>query len=139
METAARCISATERVTLSSLRNDIRIELIGKGGKAITLPLSPDLHRILSVYLVHYPGPLAGRRGYQSAYARAILMAGGKVTATHGVRRLAVRQLYRSRYRQAAQSGMSSKSAARKAAGDAIEALGHCRDRRDHKAWYLGN
>lgn len=137
-ETAARSISATERVTADSLISGNQIQLVGKGGKVQTFRISEDLHGILARYLAQNPGPLASRRGYQSAYARAMRSVGGKVTATHGARRLAVRDQYGAIYRAAMESGLDSKAAAEKAAGDAIEALGHSRNRRDHRRWYLG-
>ena len=62
---------------------------------------------------------------------------GGKVTGTHGARRLAARDRYRTDYRSAVASGLDPKAAAEKAGGDAIEALGHSRNRRDHRRWYL--
>ena len=138
LETAARGISVTERVTRASLLGGDRIILIGKGGKESTFVLSPGLYHLLSLYLSHTPGPLAPLRGYQSAYARAIKAAGGRVTGTHGARRRSARDLYAYRYRQAVGSGLAPALAAAQAAGDAIEALGHSRERRDHRRWYLG-
>ncbi|HXX92271.1 MAG TPA: site-specific integrase [Planctomycetota bacterium] len=137
LETAARSVSATERVAAESLREGNQIELVGKGGKVQTFTLSADLHRALARYLARTPGPLAQRRGYQSAYARAVVAAGGRVTGTHGVRRLAARNKYAAEYRAAVGSGMDPRAAAAKAAGDAVEALGHSRYRRDHRLWYL--
>ena len=66
LETAARSVSATERVTAASLRDGNQIELVGKGGKLQTFTISSDLHRTLSLTLAQNPGPLAQRRGYQS-------------------------------------------------------------------------
>lgn len=138
LETAARSISATERVTAASLRDANLIELVGKGGKAQTFAISPDLHRTLSLFLAQNPGPLAPRRAYQSAYARAIKEIGGQVTGTHGVRRRAARDRFSSAYTAAISSGATSAAASQKAAGDAVERLGHSRNRRDHRKWYLG-
>jgi hypothetical protein len=139
LETAARSVSATERVTVASLRDSNRIELIGKGGKALTFTISSDLHRTLGLYLAQNPGPLARRRGYQSAYARAMMAVGGRVTGTHGARRRAAQDRCTAGYRQAVGSGLDPAAAAQKAVGDAIEALGHSRDRRDHRLCYLGH
>src|SRR5439155_12394363 len=97
----ARGISATERVTQASLLDGNRIVLVGKGGKEQMCVLSPGLHRALSLYLEHSPGPLASLRCYQAAYARAITAAGGRVTGTHGIRRRSVQDRYSDLYRQA--------------------------------------
>jgi hypothetical protein len=138
LETAARSVSATERVSSDSLLGDNQIRLIGKGGKVQNFTISAELHGILVRYLSQNPGPLACLRGYRSAYSRAMAAAGGKVRGTHGARRFAAREEYRSKYREALRSGLDPKSAARKGAGDVIESLGHSRDRRDHRQWYLG-
>ncbi len=138
LETAARSVSATERVNPASLLEGNRIELVGKGGKAQVFTISADLHRTLCLYLAQNSGPLSPRRGYQSAYARAMAKAGGKVTGTHGARRRGARDLYSTAYRDAAGSGLRPAIAAEKAAGDAVQALGHSRNRRDHQKWYLG-
>lgn len=63
---------------------------------------------------------------------------GGRVTGTHGARRRSVRDQYTAGFRKAVGSGLEPGAAAQRAAGDAIEALGHSRDRRDHRRWYLG-
>ncbi|HLF95370.1 MAG TPA: site-specific integrase, partial [Planctomycetota bacterium] len=112
LETAARSVSATERVSLGSLREGHRIELIGKGGKHQTFMISPELHRTLGLYLAQNPGPLAQRRGYQSAYARAMAAVGGRVTGTHGARRRSVRDQYTAGYRKAVGSGLKPGAAA---------------------------
>jgi hypothetical protein len=138
LETTARGVSATERITQASLMDGNRILLVGKGGKEMTFVLSPGLHRTLSLYLAHNPGPLASLHAYQSAYARAIKAAGGRVTGTHGARRRSVQDQYADLYRQAVGDGLAPAAAAHRAAGDAIETLGHSRNRRDHRFWYLG-
>jgi hypothetical protein len=137
LETAARSVSATESVTASALRDDNRIELVGKGGKVQTFSLSSQFHRTLSLYLTQNPGPLASRRAYQAAYLRAMREVGGRVTGTHGARRRAARDRFAASYKEAIGSGLASYPAAQKAAGDAIEGLGHSRNRRDHRNWYL--
>jgi hypothetical protein len=138
LETTARGVSATERVTQASLLDENRILLVGKGGKEMVYALSPGLRRTLSLYLAHKPGPLAPLHAYQSAYARAIKAAGGRVTGTHGARRRSVQDRYTDLYRQAVGDGLAPAAAAQRAGGDAIEALGHSRNRRDHRSWYLG-
>ncbi len=138
METSARSISVTTRLTGDCLREGNLLTIIGKGGKELTFTLSPDLHRTLRVWFAQYPGPLAGQGGYRSAYARAVESAGGRVTGTHGARRRSVQDWYASRYRQAVGSGVAPADAAQQAAGEALERLGHSRHRRDHRATYLG-
>jgi hypothetical protein len=137
LETAARSISATERASSNSLLSDNRITLVAKGGKEQVFTLSPDLHRKLQLWFANQAGPLAAQRGYQSAYARAMCAAGGQVTGTHGARRRAIRDQYAQDYRKAVGAGIDPRTAADRSAGNAIEALGHSRNRRDHRAWYL--
>lgn len=137
-ETSARGISATERVTPSSLVGGNYIKLVGKGAREDVHPLSPDLHAQLRAYLAHYGGPLADLRGYQCAYRRAVLAAGGRATGTHGVRRASAQSYYGRRFGEERALGRDPHSAAETAAQDAIERLGHSRDRDDHRRWYLG-
>jgi ribosomal protein S12 methylthiotransferase accessory factor YcaO len=106
--------------------------------KIVELFIYEDLHQLLSLYLRTYGGRLADQDGYRAAYKRAIEEAGGRVTGTHGLRRLSVQEFYRQRYRAAVGDGLSPQAAAERAAGDAIERLGHSRDRRDHRRTYLG-
>jgi hypothetical protein len=138
LETTARSVSVTRRLTRDSLRPDNQVLLVGKGGKEQLFTISPVLHRTLELWFAHHRGPLAAHRGYQSAYARAMLAAGGRVTGTHGARRRGARDGYLQAYREAVGSGLTPAEAARKAAGDAVQALGHSRHRRDHRSWYLG-
>lgn len=138
LETAVRSVSATSRLTAQCLREANQIALVGKGGKEQLFTLSPELHGTIRLWFAHNPGPLAGQRGYQSAYARAMAAAGGRVLGTHGARRRAAQDRYASNYHQAVNSGMAPAAASDKAAGDAIQALGHSRHRRDHRKWYLG-
>jgi hypothetical protein len=138
LETAARSISATARLTPDSLHPDGMLILVGKGGKELSATLSAELHRLLSHWFQDNPGPLASQAGYRSAYARAMEAAGGRVQGTHGLRRRSTRNLYSSIYSQAASSGMAPSAAAEKAASDSIHALGHSRHRRDLRGLYLG-
>lgn len=137
LETACRRISATTRLTANSLRDDGRVILATKGGRVQEFVLSPELHRDLKGYLSLYTGPLADAEGYRSAYGRAVDAARGRVHGTHGLRRLSTQEHYTDRYHDALGSGMSPEDAAERAAGDSIERLGHSRDRRDHRSWYL--
>jgi hypothetical protein len=138
LETSCRSISATTRVTAESLRSYNRIALSAKGGRVTEHVLSPELHRLLSIYLGTYGGPMADQDGYRAAWKRAVEAAGGQVTGTHGLRRLSVQDFYRRQYRAAIGDGLSPAEAADRAAGDAIERLGHSRNRADHREAYLG-
>ncbi|MBI4566280.1 MAG: hypothetical protein HY716_16475 [Planctomycetes bacterium] len=130
--------AGTNRVTAGSLLDGNCIDLIGKGGKRMTFTISSELYRELTTYLSTKDGPLADQRGYQSAYARAIRAAGGRVTGTHGLRRLSAQQHYSDGYRVAAASGLPPGEAARLAAGNTVERLGHGRNRSDVSSCYLG-
>jgi hypothetical protein len=138
IETSCRSISATTRVTAELLRPDNRIALSAMGGRIAEHVLSPELHRLLSIYLQTYGGWLADRDGYRAAWKRATEAAGGRVTGTHGLRRLSVQDFYVRQYRAAVGDGLSPQTAAERAAGDAIERLGHRRNRADHREAYLG-
>lgn len=138
LETACRSISATTRVTREALRPDNWIALQAKGGRVQEFILSPELHRHLSLFLQISGGSLADRDGYRMAYHRAVKAAGGQVTGTHGLRRLSVQDFYRRQYRAAIGDGLSPGAATEQAAGDAVERLGHSRNRADHRRTYLG-
>ena len=138
LETSCRSISATTRVTAESLLERRRIALSAKGGRIEQHVLSAELHQLLSLYLRANEGRLADQDGYRAAYKRAIESAGGRVTGTHGLRRLSVQAFYRQRYRAAVGDGLSPQAAAERAAGDAVERLGHSRNRADHRQAYLG-
>ncbi len=138
LETSCRSISATTRVTAASVLDGHRIMIVGKGGKVQIFTISPDLHRRIVLYLSHTRGHLAAHRGYQSAYARAMRAVGGQVTGTHGMRRHAARNVFTRSYRDAVGSGLSPHDASRRAAGDAIQRLGHSRHRQDHRRAYMG-
>jgi hypothetical protein len=137
LETAARSVSVTSRLTIDSLRTDCQVALIGKGGKEQLFKIPADLHSTLKLWFAHNSGPLTGQRGYQSAYARAMGAAGGHVTGTHGARRRSARDQYADLYRKGIKRGLSPGNSASEAAGDAIQLLGHSRHRRDHRSWYL--
>ena len=137
METSVRSVSATVRVGPESIRDDGSIALVGKGGKVQPFELSRDLHKTLSLYFRHNPGPLAPQRAYQLSYRRAIETAGGRVKGTHGARRRSAREFCKQAYKEARKSGLSPGEASDKAQGDAVERLGHGRNRIDHRRWYL--
>jgi len=137
LETSARSISVTQRLTGDCLRDGDCLTVRAKGGKELTFVLSPELHRVLRLWFAHCPSPLARQQAYRTAYRRAMLAAGGQITGTHGARRRSIRDFYGGRYRAAVGSGMDPKAASDQAAGEALERLGHGRDRADHRKWYL--
>jgi integrase len=139
LETAARSVSSTARLTLDSLKDGNSIELRGKGGKATRLPISAELHAALRDYLGKNPGILADRDGYRTAWRRAVLAAGGRVTGTHGLRRRSAQDLYRDEYHRRLAAGASPGEARREARAEAVERLGHGRNRTDQAAFYLGD
>jgi len=139
LETSCRSVSATTRVTAESLLEGNQIRLVGKGGRVMTHTLSPKLHRQLSLYLRVYPGPLADQRGYQSAYGRAVRGVRGRVTGTHGLRRLSAQAFFRTEYARRLSGGAAPAEARQGAREDAVERLGHSRNRTDQAACYLGS
>jgi hypothetical protein len=138
VETAARSVSATARITTASLKDENRIELVGKGGKVQTFVVSSELHAALRAQLAAHPGRLADRDAYRAAWSRAVEEAGGHVTGTHGLRRLSTQDHYAARYRERRQRGETPRQAREGARRDAVERLGHGRDRRDQASAYLG-
>ncbi len=139
METAARSISATTRVTLDSLADGHRITLVGKGGKFLQAVISADLHAQLLQHLIQWPGVLADRDGYRIAWRRAVQAAGGRVTGTHGLRRRSTQDYFREEYQRRLAAGTAPAEARREARAAAIERLGHGRDRTDQASCYLGD
>lgn len=137
LETAARSFSATERMTRDCLLDGNRVCIIGKGGQRLIHMISPALHEELSRHLGAHPGPLADLRGYQAAYRRAMDKFGGKVTGTHGARRLSTQMFYSREYHRLVSAGLSPTDARREARAQAIERLGHSRGRTDQAACYL--
>jgi hypothetical protein len=138
LATAARSISGTERVGLHSLQDGNRIEIVGKGGKVQTFVISAALHAKLKEHLTAHPGPLASRDGYRHAWRHAVETAGGRVGGTHGLRRLSTQEFYRERYQARLRGGETTAQARAGARKDAVERLGHGRDRVDQANGYLG-
>ncbi|MGH9784620.1 MAG: hypothetical protein ACRD88_10570 [Terriglobia bacterium] len=77
---------------------------------------------------------------YRTAWRRAVLAAGGRVTGTHGLRRRSAQDFYRDEYHRHRRlaAGNSPPQARREARAEAVERLGHGRDRADQAACYLG-
>lgn len=138
VETSARSVSATTRLTLDSIKDGNVIELRGKGGKASCLAISDDLHAAIREYLCKNPGILADRDGYRTAWRRAVLAAGGRVTGTHGLRRRSAKDFCRHEYHRRLAAGASPQAARRESRAEAVERLGHSRDRADQATCYLG-
>jgi len=138
LETSARSVSVTERLTPDRLKGVNLIEWIGKGGRPILTSVPPDLYAAVAEHLERTGGPLADRDGYRMAWRRAIEVAGGKATGTHGLRRRAAKNVFSETYRQLVCAGMSPAEARRQARAEAVERLGHSRDRLDQAACYLG-
>lgn len=138
VETAARSVSSTTRITLESLKDGNRLKLVAKGGQVLLMSISPDLHATICQYLQASPGVLADLNGYRTAWRRAVLAAGGRVTGTHGLRRRSAQDFYRDEYHHRLAAGSSPAEARQDARAEAVERLGHSRDRADQAACYLG-
>lgn len=138
LETAARSVSVTERLTKGCLKGENSLELIGKGGQAILRRVSPDLYAAVAEHLVNAAEPLADLRGYHAAWRRAVGAAEGRVTGTHGLRRLSTQQFYHEEYNRRVTAGASPSEARREARAEAVQRLGHSRDRSDQASCYLG-
>ena len=139
METGSRMISVTKRLTAASLRPDNIVAIIGKGGREQENQISPSLHSELRSHFGRNSGPLASYGGYRSAYRRAMEQIQGGNLGTHGLRRLSIQQYREDRFRHHIADGKSWDDAARKADGDALERLGHSRNREDHRKIYLAS
>ena len=139
VETAARSVSVTDRLTRSCLKGGNRIEIVGKGGRRIAAEVSPDLYIAVQDHLEKAGEPLADRRSYQMAWRRAVRAAGGRAAGTHGLRRLSAREFYTHTYRKMTAAGAPPEQARREAREETIARLGHSRDRTDQAACYLGD
>jgi hypothetical protein len=138
LETGARSISATDRLSQECLLEGNRVRLVGKGGRVVVAVIPADLHASLSDFIRRCGGPLAERRAYQTAWRRAVQTSGGRTTGTHGLRRRAAREFYSEAYSRSMARGLSPVEARRDARGEAVERLGHGRNRADQAACYLG-
>ncbi len=137
IETAGRSVSVTDRLTQECLKEGNRVEIIGKGGRPVQAPVSADLYTAIAEHLGKAGEPLAARRGYQMAWRRAVQAAGGRAVGSHGLRRLSTRVFYRLRYARLVEGGEAPGDARRTAREEAVERLGHSRDRSDQAACYL--
>jgi len=137
-ESAGRSVSVTERLTKDCLKEGNKIELNGKGGRRLLVPVSAELSAAIAAYLDSAGEIQMERRAYQAAWRRAVLAAGGRATGTHGLRRLSTREFYRAEYGRLLAGGLTPAEARRLAREAAVERLGHNRERGDQAACYLG-
>jgi hypothetical protein len=137
IETAGRSVSVTDRLTQECLKEGNRVEIIGKGGRPVQAPVSADLYTAIAEHLGKAGEPLAARRGYQMAWRRAVQAVGGRAGGSHGLRRLSTRKFYRLRYAHRVEGGEAPGDARRTAREEAVERLGHSRNRADQAACYL--
>jgi hypothetical protein len=73
------------------------------------------------------------------ARRRAVRAARGRAAGTtYGLRRLAAREFYQEDYQKHLAAGLSTTDARRETRAEAVERLGHSRDRADQAACYLG-
>jgi hypothetical protein len=141
-EGSLRSIEATERLTRQSLLGvegeKGRIAISGKGGRLRTALISKDLYNRLEAHFSRSKAPsLAPLRSYQVAVRRATLAVGGRATGTHAHRRTSAEELKKAKYQDHLMDGKTTKKASQLAVQDAVEHLGHSRNRRDLALAYL--
>ncbi len=138
LETGGRSVSCTDRIIAGSLKDGNVIELIGKGGKVQSFVISGELRDRLSAHLAAHPGPFADRDAYREAWRRAMRAAGGHVAGSHGLRRRSTQDHCSQRFHERRRRGETPRQAREGARKDAVERLGHGRDRRDQAMRILG-
>jgi site-specific recombinase XerC len=141
-EGSLRSIEATGRFTRQSLLSlegeKGRISVLGKGGRVRTVLISKDLYsRLEDHFKRSKASKLAPLRAYQVAVRRATLAVGGQSTGTHAHRRTSAEELKNAKYKDHLKDGKTTKKASEMAVGDAVEHLGHSRNRKDLAAAYL--
>ena len=139
LETAGRSVSVTERLTKDCLKDGSQIELNGKGGRRVLVPVSADLYSAIATHLDSAGQIKIEQRAYHSAWRRAVLAVGGRATGTHGLRRLSTQEFYRAEYARLIAAGAPPAEARMQARAAAVERLGHSRHRTDQAACYLGS
>lgn len=142
-EGSLRSIEATDRLdrqSLLGLEGDRgRIGVLGKGGKLRTVLVSKDLYTCVHEHFKHFKAAnLAPLRAYQVAVRRATLAVGGQATGTHAHRRTSAQEMKNFKYKDHLKNGKTTKTASEMAVQDAVEHLGHSRNRRDLAVAYLG-
>jgi hypothetical protein len=141
-EGSLRSIEATERFTrerLLGLEGEKgRISILGKGGRVRTAFISKELYRRLEAYFGRSKATsLAPIRAYQVAVRRATLAVGGQATGTHAHRRTSAEELKKAKYKDHLKDGKTTRTASEMAVQDAVEHLGHSRNRKDLAKAYL--
>jgi hypothetical protein len=141
-EASLRSIEATERFirqSLLGLEGDKgRIAILGKGGRVRTAFVSKDLYRRLEAHFGRSKAvALAPLRAYQVAVRRATLAVGGLATGTHAHRRTSAEELKKAKYKDHLEDGKTTRKASEMAVQDAVEHLGHSRNRKDLAKAYL--
>jgi hypothetical protein len=141
-EASLRSIEATERFTRQSLLglegDKGRVTILGKGGRVRTALVSKDLYRRLEAHFGRSKAVgLAPLRAYQVAVRRATLAVGGQATGTHAHRRTSAEELKKMKYKEHLKDGKTTRKASEMAVQDAVEHLGHSRNRKDLAKAYL--
>ena len=141
-EGSLRSIEATERFTPKNLLGlegeQGKIAILGKGGRVRTALIPRDLYTRLEGYFSRAKAStLAPLRAYQVAVRRATLAVGGRSTGTHAHRRTSAEELKNAKYKDHLKDGKTTKRASEMAVEDAVEHLGHSRNRKDLAQAYL--
>jgi hypothetical protein len=141
-EASLRAIEATERFTKECLVGRSgdrgRISIWGKGGRVREAKIEGDLYDRMERHFARCPDlPLADLRGYELAFRRAALAAGGRTTATHANRRDSAVEVKNAAYAVYRVLGLKPEEARERAVQDTVEHLGHSRCRRDLARTYL--
>lgn len=141
-EASLRSIEATERFTRQSLHglegDKGRIVIQGKGGRVRSALVSKELYKRLEAHFERAKAAsLTPLRAYQVAVRRAALAVGGHATGTHAHRRTSAEELKKAKYQEHLKDGNTTKRSSELAVQDAVEHLGHSRNRRDLALAYL--
>lgn len=141
-EGTLRAIEATERFRKESLLGITSerglVSVLGKGGRLRQVDISKDLYTRLAAHFARVgDSALASLSAYRIALSRACVSVGGRTTASHANRRSSATQFCKARYLYYRQQGLRPAEASSRAAQDAVERLGHSRNRRDVAAAYL--
>lgn len=141
-EGTLRAIEATERFRKESLLgvhgDRGLVSILGKGGRVRQVDISKDLYVRLATHFDRAGGaPLASLSGYRVALSRACVAVGGRTTASHANRRESASRFCKQRYFAYRKQGLTPAEASQLAAQDAVERLGHSRNRKDVAAAYL--
>ncbi len=141
-EASLRSIEATDRFTRQSLLglegDRGKIAICGKGGRVRTAFISGGLYARLEAHFSRSKAEaLAPRRAYQVAVRRATLAVGGVATGSHAHRRTSAEEMKNAKYKDHLKDGKTTRKASEMAVQDAVEHLGHSRNRKDLAKAYL--